>query len=444
MNSLRHVVSAGLLGLASLLSLPGLQATEAVPPPQALNLETALAYALEHSPTLLRVLEQVREQEGLSISVRARRLPQLSLSGTLANTERELLSVAGGVRDSWQLEASLTQVLYAGGSLRGSSIAQRHLTEAARLAVAAQAAETTLAVREAFDRVLLNRELIGVQEAEVTVLEKELHEAKLRREVGSGSDFDVLRTEVALANAKPGLIQARNAWSISIHALLRLMGAPISEASQSLPSLVGELKPESTVPALPALLSHAVTHRPEMLRQQELQVAAERGVDVARAAYLPTLTAFANYDVLSHPLGAAWNSRLEGATVGVKASINLFDGRAAKGAVKQARSQLRQLELAAEELRLAVAYEVRAAHSSLVEAEEVLVSAELTVQQAQESLRLATARKSAGTSTQLDLLSTQTALTQARSRLSNARFAHRVASARLAKAAGLEFSPSKP
>jgi len=415
--------------------LPGAESNaEALPSP--LTLPRALDYALRNNPTLNRVREQLREQEGGLLTAKAGMLPQLSVGAQQTRTERELLSTPGGTQDAWQVQAGVTQVLYAGGALKAGSSAQRAQVEAARCAVEAQAAESVLQVRQAFYQVLLNRELVVVQEEELAVLEKELVDTRSRRDVGSASDFELLRAEVAVANARPLLIRARNSHRTSIDRLRQLLGAPAVAPREPATAVEGSLEPSGGVPELSEALRTAREARPELRRQIQLQKAGVQGVEAAKAGYRPTVSAFGNYTWVSSPLSADWNRRLDGGVLGVQANINLFDGRRTAGKVRQARSQARQLDHGYEELVLAVDYEVRSAHAALQEAEEVLRSAELTVAQAKESLRLALARHQSGTATQLDVLSAQSALTQARSSQSQARFSHLTATALLERATG--------
>ncbi|HOG93772.1 MAG TPA: TolC family protein [Opitutaceae bacterium] len=430
----KSVLFSALAGLASL----GAQtpAAPAEQPPRPLTLDAALAYALKHNPTLNRIREQVREQEGVLISVNAQRLPQANATSRYSRTDEELLAVPGGTQDTWQLEASVSQTLYAGGGLHASSAAQRTQIEAARLAVLAQSADTLLTVRQNFYRVLLNRELIGVREEELRVLEKEAVDARARREVGSGSDFDVLRAEVAVANAKPALIRIRNAYRTSQDSLRQALGAPADASSENSLEIEGVLDSHGEAPELAVALRAAHDARPELLRQKQLAEAARLGIKVARAGYLPTVSAYAAYDWTNSAYSDRWNRRLDGLTVGVKSNWAIFDGRATAGKVRQARSQVEQARLALEELALAIDVEVRLAHAALVEANELLTSAEQTVAQATESLRLAQARHAAGAATQLDVLTAQVALTEARSSFSQARHDQAVAVAQLQRASG--------
>ena len=81
-----------------------------------------------------------------------------------------------------------------------------------------------LTVRVTYYAALLALEQIGVQEASVRLLERELQDNQRRFDAGSVPRFNVLRAEVELANAKPRLIRARNAWRNGKTQLANLLG----------------------------------------------------------------------------------------------------------------------------------------------------------------------------------------------------------------------------
>src|SRR4029077_3380104 len=85
-------------------------------------------------------------------------------------------------------------------------------------------ADTLLAVRIAYDDVLVAAQQISVHEASVQLLTHELDDVRRRFDAGTVPQFDVLRARVELANERPRLIQARNAWRIGKNNLLNLLG----------------------------------------------------------------------------------------------------------------------------------------------------------------------------------------------------------------------------
>lgn len=427
------------LALASTLATAAAYATIAPAPalPQPLTLDAALAYAVEHSPTLLRTQEQMRAQEGILVEARASRLPILAASASAARFEDSLLESPLYADSSWKIDVQVRQVLYAGGSLQARHRSRSEQLEAARLTYTAAINDTLLAVRTQFNAVLLDRELIGVREEALQVLESALANARHRRNAGAGSEFDVLRAEVAVANARPALIHARNAYRTMQDRLRATLGAP--STSLSLPTelgLEGTLEVPRVEIALVDALTSAHQHRPELLQQEHLIRAASEGVTAARSGYLPTVSASLGYEWTKPSLISTPLNRLDGWTAGVQASWNIFDARATSGRVATARAQLNAANYAAEESRLVVEVEVRQAHSALGEAAELLVSSAQVVTQARESLRMAQARFDAGTAMQLDVLSAQAALTDARANHATAQHDYAVALASLQRAMG--------
>lgn len=408
------------------------------PLPRPLTLDAALNYATKHNPGLLRVREQIREQQGVLIEAQSARLPAVGASGQYSRTDEALLSSPLYEQDNWNVAIRATQLLYAGGGVKSQVRAQREQLEAARLGFIAALNDTLLSVRSRFFDVLLAREMIGVQEEALRVLETELTNARSRRDVGSGSEFELLRAEVALANARPALIRARNAYITTQDQLRLALGAPVSDpGDKSDLDVQGSLEVPQQEIGLDEALRAARAQRPELLRQERIAQAAEQGVTAARSGYLPAVSAYAGHQWMNAPLTNAPEPRLDGWTAGVQANWAIFDGRATAGRVQQARSRAAQARYGTEERMLAVDVEVRQVHSSLVEARELLVSAGKVVEQARESLRLAQARYRAGTATQLDVLTAQSQLTLARSNLAQAQHGHAVALASLRRAMGV-------
>ena len=79
-------------------------------------------------------------------------------------------------------------------------------------------------MRLAYYDVLLAAQQITVNEASVNLLQKELEDQQRRYDAGTVPHFNVLRAEVAVANERPLLIQARNNYRIAKNNLSNLLG----------------------------------------------------------------------------------------------------------------------------------------------------------------------------------------------------------------------------
>lgn len=330
------------------------------------------------------------------------------------------------------------QLFYSGGGVEARVRSSRERVEAARSAMTGAINQTIFAVEERFNDVLLARELIKVQEEAIRVLEKECEQARVRRKAGTGSDFEVLRANVAIANARPALIRARNAYRSRQDALRTILGAKAepNDDEQTELDVQGQLVIPQTSFGLADAIRAARTHRPELLADERVIAAAKEEVEFAKAGKRPQVSLVGGYQVRKATYAGSFGETLNGFTVGAQVDWSIFDGRATQARIKQASAQTAQAMAARDELALRIDLEVRNAHRSISEATDLLDSAQKVIEEAAESLRLAQARLSAGTANQLDVLAAQSALTEARSNLSQAQRDYAVSVAQMRQATG--------
>lgn len=445
------VASVAPLGAVDLPVVGPLAPTEAIkrepaaPPepvspnvPEKLTLDQALRFALENNYSIRQARERLREQEGLIVEVRADALPNVTAEGSYTRDDKDFVSSGGRGYQDWTVGIYVRQLIYSGGGVKSALDAAKTTREAAALDIQAVVDEVLLGVRTRFADVLLARERIEVQEQSVNLLREQLQTVKNRFEAGSVSQFEVLTAEVALANAQPALINARNSFRIAIDELRRVLGyrGGFGADLQKVPEFEGELRYEPASYDLEASLAAAKAKRPELLRLEQLQSAREAGVEVARSGYLPQLSVIGGYEGRKLSSSNSFSDTQDGWTAGVVGSWAIFDGARTRGRVTQARAQLNQARLGVSEQTLAIEVEVRRALSTLQEAAELAEAAGKVVDQATEALRLADVRYRNGAATQLDVLQARVALTEAQLNRLEANYRHTVALATVRRAIG--------
>lgn len=407
--------------------------------PAELNLHYALAFALDNNYAIRQARERIREQHGILLEVRSQQLPNVAVTGDVSGNDPEVSNTIPAQRRDWGIGVQVTQVVFAGGGVQASTRSASLVRQAAELELQGIINEQLLAVRTRFYNVLLAQEKISVQEDNIKLLEGQLKDAQNRFEAGSISNFEVLRSRVALANGQPDLISARNDYRLAIEELRQVLGFSnvAGENLAKVPDFVGSLEVDGQQTYdLRDALRRARDNRPELQRLAKLQDAGEEQVVVARSGRLPQVAAFGRYDWVRGGPGTGWSDKRDGWTAGLQAQWNVFDGRATAGRTAQAKSRLMQTKLAVEESILAIDVEVRRAHSSLTEAWELVDASGKVVEQADEALRLAKVRYSAGTATQLDVLTSQVELTRARLNQLQAFYRYHVALAAMRTAMG--------
>ena len=389
----------------------------AAQPVVPLTLSQAVTLAVAHNPKILQAREEITRATGQVVEFAAARLPTITAQGQTQAEDRSRFETQPGFtrteQGSWNVGSRIRQVVFSGGRISANlRVAQLQRQEAvASLDTVVQ--DIVLAVEQNFHEALRQRALIAVSEEQVRLLGEELADQQKRAVAGSVPEFNVLRARVALANAQPALIRARNDSRIAMAELARLVAVDTGATTGTGIAVVGELLAVKTHHDLAAALETALARRSE-LEVLNIRVHAARYQTEAEAAGLkPEVSVFGGYDFLSEVFrGPTYATH--GAIIGLQAEWKIFDFGATRGRVAQAQARTRQAEFELEDTRRLIELDVRKAWSKNLEARELIESQQQNVDVALESLRQARVRFEAGGSTQLDVLSSQTALTEAR------------------------------
>lgn len=412
-----------------------------------LSMVDSLNLALQQNATILKAKSDLEAANGVVVQTRAILVPKIQASGNFTSDDRGLIESIPGVpaifpHESWNSGIEIIQSIYEGGRMVSAWRTARLTGQQALLQYETVVADTLLSTRIAYYDVLQAAQQIVVNEASVNLLSKELEDQQHRNEAGTVPRFNVLRAEVAVANARPPLIRARNDYRIAKNNLSNLLGYNLPrDVWEDIPlRLTDALEASPYQVELPSAIAQALERRTELgaLRKQEqLQ---QENVVTAKAGYKPSIQAFAGYDWRSSQFHTDLSHDVNGWTVGGELNWNIFDGLLTRGKVIQAKALHEKSKTDLEDASRRIELEVRTAYSSFIEAKEVLDSQQKVQEEADEALRLARARAEAGTGTQLDVLDAETSLTQARTTQIQALHDYEVARARLERAVGQDMA----
>ncbi len=436
--------------------VPAARAADTNAPPwlnRPLSLEDCLNLALQQNGDVRRSQKEVEAALGVVIQTRAIVLPKLRAAGgydvTADSAVERLaapplpglpsgLNLVNPDNQHWNASVRLVQSVFEGGRMMSSLRTARLTREEALAQHQTVLANVATDVRTAFYDVLLAQQEIQVREASVKLLERELEDTQRRFKAGTVPQFNVLRAEVELANARPDVSRAKNAYRIAKNVLVDRLGCRVPrDIWEDIPlELNGSLDVEPLNLEVPAAIKLALERRPELVALRKAEVLRKEGVVNARGGYLPSVQTYVGYGSRSPNYERDITHDISGWEAGVQMSWDIFDGALTRGKVAQARAQWEASQIDTDNTARNIELEVRTAYSTLEEAGEVLDSQQKVLEQAEEALRLARARAEAGTGTQLDLLGAQTALTDARTTQVRARHAYATARARLERAIG--------
>jgi outer membrane protein len=451
---LNPVRSAGLVVLLIVLASPSfLRAETTTNQPgwltQPLSLAAALDTALQHNRTILKSQRDLESAQGVSLQTRAIAVPKVQASGKYTATDSAATEAFFPgqvlVDQNWDASIQVVQSIFEGGKLVSAFRAAKLTKEQAFLQHQTVIADTLLATRVAYYDVLVAAQDIVVRDASVNLLAKELDEQQRRYDAGTVPRFNVLRAEVAVANARPALIKARNNHRIAKNNLVQLLGFDLPrEVWENIPlQLTDTLAVAPFAIQLPDAIQQALERRTELGALRKAEQLRKEDITTAKSDRLPSLQAFAGWGWRNSSLSTDLRDDVDGWRVGVQMNWNIFDGFATRGKVVQAKAAHEKSLVELDDTGSKIEIEVRTAYSTFVQAGEVLESQKKVQEQAEEALRLAKSRAEAGTGTQLDVLSAETALTEARTTQIQAQYEYAVAVAKLERAIGTPRTPAK-
>jgi len=411
-----------------------------------LTLEDSIRLALSQNPYHLASEEKVEAAQSQVRQAASGFFPSLNGQGLHTLNEKvmelEFPSMIPGqppqrvevdfTRD-FQFSLALTIPVFTGGRLVSGYRQANYNLKSTEEAVRQSRHTTVFNTKRAFYGALLAKEFVKVSEEAVEVAEKLHKNIKSQYEVGMASKFDLLRSEVQVANLKPQLIKAKNNLKILELSLKTLLGLDLSTEIE----IKGNLTYKPANPELEECLTRAVQNRPEISQLRFQKQMAGEALKMARSASLPSIALSGQYNYWSDHLNFKENNWSNYYSVNLVLTLPIFNGFSTSARVAQSKAMIKELEFTQKGLANTLKFEVRQAFLKLEEAKESLLSQEKNVEQAQESLRIAELSFEEGMVTVLDVNQAQTALTQAKTNYSQALYDYVVSLAELDKAMGV-------
>jgi outer membrane protein len=402
-----------------------------------LSLDECLESAYENNKTLLQLEEKINSAKYQIDESRSGFYPQFSFSGSYTRLGKlPSYDVGGGMKitlgteNNYNLSLSYQQPLFTWGKIRAGYDLSKYNLSLTKEEHRRTKQETKFNVVNLFYNILLAKELIKVREESIARTEDHLKTVQERYDKGYASEFDVLRVKVQLANSKPPLTQAKNLYQLTMNNLKNILGIDLADSV----NLEGTLDFEPIEVTQTQAEEFALKNRSELKSITHQRGIGQKALAIARANNKPNLFGSANYEY-KRPFYSLdewetdWNFTF-------LLSVPIFDGFLTRSKVRQARSDLRQLDIAEKEIQDFIKLQISQAISDLTLAEENIISQKENVNQAKESVRIAKVQYQQGMITNLEQMDTELALTIAQTNYLQALADYLIAKAKYEKAIG--------
>lgn len=388
---------------------------------QPITLAQALEIARQNNRDLqVSLLELRRTQEALR-EAQAALFPTLGISADITRGQSasgqlqdELTSRAGGRSNNgdpstnFNGQAQLSYNLYTSGRRQAAIKEAEEQVRFNELAVETRSEEIRLNVTTEYYDLQQADEQVRIAQSAVENAQASLRDAQALERAGVGTRFDVLRSQVNLANSQQDLTNALSQQQIARRRVATRLSLPQSiNISAADPVQLSGLWNQS----LEQSIVLAYQNRPELQQQLAQRNISEQQRRQALANLGPQVSLVANYNLLDQFDDSV--SLTDGYSVGVQATLNLFDGGAARARAAQAKTNIAIAETNFAEQRNQIRFQVEQAYSTQRSNLENVQTSNTALEQAREALRLARLRFQAGVGTQTDVINSENDLTRA-------------------------------
>jgi outer membrane protein len=412
-----------------------------------LTMDEAVTYGLEHNRSLKASQEEVLSVTQQVKQSRADFFPKIDAGYNFRHfNDKPFASfetTPGVQSDKFQTgytntnhwEVDLTQPLFTGFGLTAQFNISKMNLEISKYRMEGTRLDVIRNVKNAFLQTLLGEKLLQVAKDNVKSLEVQRSNAEAYFEQGLTPQNDVLKADVALADAKQRERTASKQVVILRSQLNQLLDLNVSTVL-NLSDV--EAHTQKVVPSLEQLYSLAEQQRPEYLSLDTSIRQAKEGIRLAKSRYYPQLSAFGQYYREGEDFFGDTNkfTNNENAAVGIRVDLNLFEGGKTHATVMEFEHRQKSLEQQRGNLAEQIKIQVEDAYEKLQLAKSNIHTAEVALKQANENERMTSLQYKNQLVIFLEVLNAQVFVLQSRVNYYQALYGYELAWADLERALG--------
>lgn len=435
----------GLLPVAKAQTMQG-EAEKTV----SLDLDKAIDIALTENPTIKIAGLEIQRMDYVRKETTGNLIPSLSGTGSYSyNLMQPVMFLPDGAlgpgtggamrmgfANSFSGGLNLAVPLYMPMVYKTMQMNEQQMLNAVE---SARSSKITLAnqVKKSYFGILLGQNSVQVIKDNIDFAQMVVNDAQNAFNQGVVSEYDLITAQVQLSNLQPTLLAAENSVRNTMLMLKMLLSLPTDinvELEQTLADYSDEASNREEVMSMEVDLQDNSD-----LKLLELQkTIVGKQLEIQRANRIPTISAMAQYQVLSQSndfnIGRyTWKGT---ALAGLQLSIPMFNGLTKVNKERQIKNSIQQLEVQKGYLQESLSVEAQTAQSNMLRATEQTISCQASLSQAEKGYRIARTRYDTGAGTIVDLNSAQMAQLQANLNYSQAIFDYMSAKADFDKVIG--------
>ena len=397
---------------------------------QVWSFEDCVTYALEHNITVKDAELNTSNAEVNYDRAKSSRLPNLFASASQGFTNGNSIDPITSDFVTEQINSTNVGInssitLFQGNQVSNEIEQNKLFLEQNIFQEATERNNIVLSILETYLQALYSKESITIAENNLIASEKEVLRAKARLEAETIALSDYTEAQSQAATNKYNVIAAKNNYQQNIIALKQLLElSPIQELEiETIDENLELINLESNKIEI---YNNALNYLPE-IKASDLNIAAtQKELDIAKGAYLPTLSltgslgsgySSVNSMTFSDQFDFNFNQR-----IGLSLSIPIFNRNQTKAAVKTAAINIDKAQIQKQNTEKDIYQKVETAYQNAVSAQEQVMAAKASRDAAEQSYKLAQKRYELADLSTTDLVISQNVYTNAQQNYLQAKY----------------------
>ncbi|MBD2625217.1 TolC family protein [Trichormus variabilis] len=371
-----------------------------------ITLIQALELAQRNNQELQIVKLELERSRSALRETQAALFPSLGVNGSVTNNGDGFLNNSSSPSTSFNSQAQLSYNLYTSGNRDASIRAAEEQLRIDELDLENRLLEIRLNVTTEYYDLQQADEQVRINQSSVENSQASLRDAEARQLAGVGTRFDVLQTQVNLANSLQNLTNSISQQQIARRRLATRLSLPqSSNITAADPVQLAGLWQQP----LEESIIQAFQNRPELQQVLAQRNISEQQRRQAISQLGPQISLNGSYSLLDRYNDGV--SVSDGYSLGLQASLNLFDGGAARARAAQSKANIAIAETQFSSQRNQIRFDVEQYYLQLQSNLDNVQTSTVAINQAKEALSIARLRFQAGVGTQTEVISAENDLT---------------------------------
>jgi outer membrane protein len=398
-------------------------------PQESLSLEDAVKIALQNNYSI-NIAKNEKEISDNNYSIgNAGFLPQLDATGSYTkssnNTSQEYLSGQKISRNSAKSsnlsgDITLNWTIFDGLQMFASLNQLKELKKQGETNFKIAVENNISDVVSTYYDIVRQKQVLAVIERSINISEERVRIAQDKKQLGSGSKFDLLQAQVDLNEDRSSLLNEELTLKQDKILLNRLLGRDV-DYDFSITDSVIAINENLSFEELSANIEN---RNSRLIQAKQNKNLAGINLRLARSGWYPEISVFAGYDYVHSESEAGFvkSNTNKSINYGINASLNIFNGLNTSRNIENAQVSIKNSELSYEETEKIVDADLKNAFNAYKNSLTLVNLETENLKAAEENSSIALERLRLGSIAPLDFRETQRKLIDAKSRLVGAQY----------------------